>query len=362
MILLFPVINNGCHFFEKQDSSENRKLAEWPQLENSSIDTYVKGLESYLIDHLHIRNNAIRFHNRLNVFVFRSSPSGVKALVGKNNWLYLSGEELKTYAGIELFKEQELIEFKHEILRREKIISGYNAKLIMAFVPNKANVYPEFMPDHLIKSVQYGYGQQMHLYLEKNGIHMIDLYTLLMNNKSNRDIYFKTDNHWNDLGAFIGANAILKEMSSRYPGIQLLDTINFPIRTEKETNGGVAMMLNVEKEVIDFNHSPRPINGFKSVLDKKKKYPVIKNFPFPWEYEQVYQRNNTSLPNVLIIRDSYGKRLLPYLAEQCNNCVAIWDSWNYGLNEEIIKDVKPDFVVYLISESQLKNLMKYAKK
>lgn len=360
-IILFPLINNKIHFFSKLGSSENRRMTQWPVFK-WSVDDYIKGVEGYLIDNLDIRNNAIRFHNRLSVFVFRSSPSPVKALVGKNGWLFMSGEELKTFAGTELFTEAQLNEFKQEIIRRQKVIGSYNAKLLMAIVPNKANVYPEFMPDHLIKNERYGYGEQMTRYLKANGFPVIDLYSILTQNKSGYDIYYRTDDHWNNLGAFIAANSIMEEMHSFYPKIAPLDTIKFPIKKIEKKDGSIALMLNIEKEAVDHNYSPTPKEGFKSVLQKEKRYTVIKEFPFPKEYEQVYYKGDTALPNVLIIRDSYGKALVPYLAEQCNKCVAIWDCWRYGLNEEIIKDSKPDIVIYLICESQLKNLMKHTKK
>lgn len=362
LVMIVPLLNNGVHIFERVSSTENRKLSAWPQFNACSIDEFIKGMENYLIDHLDVRNNAIRFHNKLNVFVFRSSPSPVKALVGKNNWLYLSGEELRTFVGTELFTDNELREFKEEIIKRKKIVASYNAKLIIAIVPNKPNIYPEFMPDHIIKSLSGGYGQQMQSYLKKNGLPVIDLYTTLNENKDHRDIYFKTDNHWNDLGAFVATNAILKVLRTSSPTVKLLDTLDYPVRVEEKKDGCLSKMLNVENEIKDVNHRPYPRANFKSAMEKDKRYPVIKDFAYPWEYEEVYHQQDTSLPRVLVIRDSFGKALLPYLSEQCHICVGIWDAWNYGLNEAIIKDCKPDFVIYLIAESQLKNVMKYATK
>jgi alginate O-acetyltransferase complex protein AlgJ len=354
--ICFPWINKIIPIVKQALSSENRALAKFPMVDTCKLDKIPLYLENYMTDRLSTRNSWIRFYNRLNVFVFRSSPASLKAFVGKNNWLYSSGEDLKTFVGTELFKENELLEFKNEMLRREKIIGSYNAKLLIVIVPNKVNIYPEFMPDHIVKSARYGYGEQLLEYLKTNGLPVVDLYTELKQKKGNGDIYFKTDNHWNDLGAFNATNAILKHMQ-----LELLDTIDYPVKRSKQKGGDIAKILNIENEIGDMNYSPTPKTGFKWALDTAKKYPVTKDFPFPKEFELHYHQNDTTLPDVLLIRDSFGKSLIPYLAERCHNCVAIWDKWQYGLNEAIIKDSKPDLVIYLINESQIKNLMHVRK-
>lgn len=340
--------------------NENRALAKFPLIDTCDSDRLPYYMENYLIDRLSTRNTMIRFYNQLNVFIFKSSPPGVKAFIGKNDWLFLSGEELRTYTGTELFTEVELEEFKTEMLRRQKILASHKAKLLIAIVPNKANVYPEYMPDHIVKAEHYGYGQQLTDHLKKNNLPVIDLYKTLSQNKTSHDIYFKTDNHWNDLGAFIAANCILKEMKIDFPAILLLDTLNYPVKAIKQKGGAIAEMLSIEDQVSDINYSPTPVN-FRSYLNAKKKYEPMINFPYKNEYELTYTQNDTTLPRVLLMRDSFGKRLIPYFSEGCSVCTSIWDDWHYGLNEQILNDTKANFVIYLISESQLKNVMKYRK-
>lgn len=357
--LVLPWLNGSIPILNKVVSTENRALTKFPEIDTCDMDKFPLYLENYLTDQLSTRNNWIRFYNRLNIFVFKSSPVSLKGFVGKNNWLFLAGEELKTYAGTALFSQDELTEFKTEMLRRKKIISAYKAKLLIAIVPNKSNIYPEFMPNYLRQSEHGGYGQQLHRFLKENGLPVIDLYSSLLNNKT-RDVYFKTDNHWNDFGAFIACNEILKQMQSSFASVKLLDTLLHPIKTYQEKPGCIASQLSIEKETSDMNYHPSPILN-KTTLVAKKKYPVMKDFPYGDEYETVYMQSDTTLPKVLLIRDSFGKRLIPYLAEECSKCTAIWDGWHYGLNEDIIKDTKPNFVIYLISESQLKNVMKYQR-
>jgi alginate O-acetyltransferase complex protein AlgJ len=363
ILISFPVLNNWFNIVEEVASTENRRLKSFPDLDSISIEDYPKELEDYLIDHISIRNQMIRFYNKLNIFVFRSSPVVVSAFIGKGGWFYFSGEELKTFIGQELFTEQQLIDFKKELFHRKEIIeTNYKANVFLAIVPNKANIYPEYMPDHLVKSLSGGYGKQAHDYLHTNNFPVIDLFTALTEAKNLGPLYYKTDNHWNDLGGFVAANAILTEFKKVTPTVNNLRLEDYPIKPVKEKAGDIAKMLSIEDEVADSNYIPSRPGGFFSYQKDLKKYGSPKEFPYPWEYEHTRYRDHDSLPTVLIIRDSFGSSPFPYLSEQSKKCTIIFDSWHYGLNEEIISGEKPDIVLYLILESQLKNLMEHARR
>ncbi len=363
VVITFPIINNCLGLVKEEVSAENRSLKQFPKLNKHTYENYLSNVDKYIIDHTTIRNQIIRWYNQLNIFVFRSSPSNVDAFVGKNEWYYFSGEELKTYNGTELFTEQQLVDFKNELQNRQKIIeTKYNAHVFLAIVPNKANIYPECMPDYLVKSTHDGYGKQLLNYLSEQQFPVINLYQPLTEAKNITDVYFKTDNHWNDFGGFVAANAILKEFKKVNTHVNALSLDSFPLQKVVEKAGSVAKMLSIENTLSDVNYIPTKNTGLTSIEKKLNKYKPTEGFPYPEDYEHTRYTTNDSLPVVLIIRDSFGTKLFPYLSEQTKQCTAIFDGWHYGLNEEIIKEEKPDIVLYLILESQLKNLMKYQKK
>ena len=361
LFITFPIINNLANILPDIESSENRKMKSFPMMDTISNESKSKFLEEYLIDHTSVRNRLIKFYNKLNIFVFKSSPVVIKAIVGKNGWYFMAGEELKTYVGTELFTEQELVEFKNEMLRRKKVIEENHAHFLIAIVPNKSNVYSEYMPDHIKRTNQEGYGMQLLDYLKKFDLPVIDLYKPLTEAKVNLDVYYKTDNHWNDYGAFIGSNEILKAFKKYNNNIKLLDQNTYKIKTVIEKPGNIAKMFSLENEITETNYIPISKSGFLSFENKLNKYTPTQGFPYPEEYELTRFSKNNSLPTVLIIRDSFGAKILPYLSEQCKKMVAIYDGWHYGLNEEIIKGEKPDIVLMLIVESNLKNVIKYQK-
>jgi len=362
IFICFPAVNTVINILPDTESSENRRLKKFKEIFEFEAEEVSDFLDQYLIDHLSIRNRMIKFYNQLNIFVFRSSPVSIKAVVGKNGWFFMAGEEIKTYNGTELFSENELMEFKDEMLRRQKIIESYGGKMLFAIVPNKSNIYPEYMPEHIVKANNVGYGKQLLKYLQENNLPVIDLYSPLTEAKKFNETYYHTDNHWNDYGAFVASNVILEEITKYFPGVNVLDLNSYPIKKEKEKPGNIAKMFSIENETVEYNYIPTPEIGFKSTEKKLNKYKAPEGFVYAEEFEFTRYRNNDSLPSVLIIRDSFGKKPFPYIAEQSKKCISIYDAWNYGLNEEIIRGEKPDIVLYLVIESNLKNIMKYRKK
>jgi hypothetical protein len=360
-LICFPIINGFTKILPDIAGTENRKITSFPQPDTSKVENLSKYLEAYLTDNISVRNRMIKLYNKLNIFVFRSSPVSIKAIVGKNGWYFMAGEEIKTYNGTNLFSDPELLAFKNELLRRKKIIEQHHAHFFFAIVPNKSNIYPEYMPDHIIRS-ENGYGKQLLKYLKAESFPIIDLYQPLLNSKKEHELYYQTDNHWNDYGAFIAGNAILKEFHKYNERVQPLDLKIYEPKLVIEKPGNIAKMFSIENERTESNYIPTRKNGLASAEKKLNKYPPTPGFPYPQDYEFTRYITNDSLPCVLIIRDSFGTKIFPYISEQSRKCTAIYDGWEYGLNEPVIAGEKPDIVLLLVVESNLKNILKKTNK
>ena len=91
----------------------------------------------------------------------------------------------------------------------------------------------------------------------------------------------------------------------------------------------------------------------------KRGYLSPKGFPYTDDYEIQMQTGDTTLPNAIIIRDSFTDALLPFLAEGFNRSTFIFDAWEYGNNFNIIEIEKPQIVIYIVLESNLNSLLDY---
>ena len=67
-------------------------------------------------------------------------------------------------------------------------------------------------------------------------------------------------------------------------------------------------------------------------------------------------------PKLMIVSDSFGEYILELLSERFSKSVKIWDNWEYKLNEDIVEKEKPDVMLLVIHEQNLKNLLKHPKR
>jgi alginate O-acetyltransferase complex protein AlgJ len=358
LFISFPILNKFIPILPDAIGNENRRLSSFPKFQKDSLELFSKKLENYLSDHISIRNRFIELYNQLNIFIFHSSPTNIKAFAGKDGQYFLAGEELRAYNGNKSLSKEQLIQLKEKLLERKKMIEANGAKLFIAIVPVKASIYSDKMPEHIIRSESGSMGQQVLAFLKKEDIDVIDLYAPLIEARKKADTYFNTDNHWNDWGAAVAANQVLTEVKKYFKNVALLD-LNRKINKELTPPGNIAKMLSIDKQVLEYNYLPALAFSLQSKQQTINKYKCPDDFAYCQEFQLMRKTKNDSLPTALIIRDSFGERFFPYFSEQCNTCIAIYDAWHYGANEKIIKAEKPDIVLYLILESNLENLLIY---
>ena len=66
---------------------------------------------------------------------------------------------------------------------------------------------------------------------------------------------------------------------------------------------------------------------------------------------------NENLPNCVVFRDSYGVALYEILPERFNN-TSYYYTWGYNFDMSYIKKSNPDYVIYIIAERNLDNVIK----
>ena len=216
------------------------------------------------------------------------------------------------------------------------------------------------MPDGIFRFSKQSWGEQLIEYLQANcDVKPIDLFNVLRAQNDNELNYFKLDNHWTQLGAFYAGNEILKRFREDFPGIALTTLEDYNIeRTEIKTGNILAMISNIGN-FSDYSYRLTPKSGFLAQNVKPVGYPVIKGFPYPWEYESDKEIKGSEKPKILIISDSFGSNLFPFLAEDFRRSVKIFDSWQFKLNEDIVQSEKPDIFLLVVSESIIRSMLNF---
>jgi len=137
----------------------------------------------------------------LDYALFAEGRPGV--VVGRQHWLYTDEEfKVDNDARRELEKNLALIEWAHKELARRGIA------VLVAVVPAKARVYPEFLDRRRPPALHRALYAQVQAALKADGIASADLLTPLEAGKSREPTFLRTDTHWTPFGADLAAQAV----------------------------------------------------------------------------------------------------------------------------------------------------------
>jgi hypothetical protein len=358
-IIFFPVINSRFDLVKDIKSSENRQMSSKPEMIYSHLDIFPEQYEKYYNDNFTIRSFLVKCYNLLNIELFKKSPVPNKVVIGKDKWLFMAGDELDSYAGKNRFEQSELEEFKQELEYRKKYLEQRDCKFYFVVAPVKANIYSEKMPDEVFRFSEQCWGEQLLEFLNENSnVKPIDIYPTLRKNKDKELLYFMIDNHWNQLGAYYSACEILKRIQIDFPEIEIPSLEDYNISKTEKNIGNIQQMLSNINIYRDYSFELKPKKGFQAVDVPPAGYPVVKGFAYPKDYEKDKEIKGSTKPKILIITDSYGVNIFPFLAENFSRSVKIFDAWQYKLNEDIVNSEKSDVVLVIVLESNLRSMLK----
>ena len=364
IILVLPVADTIFHFIPEEKNTENRALKTLPKFNFSFLDKFPVEFDEYYSDNFDFRNQFLAFNSKIKFNMFNIPPVHGKAFIGYDGWMYLVKDEMDLYYGNTLAKSDELERYYDIFNYRKNFLDSIGCKYYVVIAPSKASVYPEFLPLTKRKDVAKTLTDQIVSLLDTvSGLTIIDLRSALINVKSN-DIrmYHKTDNHWNEYGSYIAYEAIMDSLSVDFPNLNPMPVSKFNIETVEVEGMGLTNMMGIYNGVYEDKIMCKPTFKRKSKKGKKRNYPVVHGFPYTSQYEIVYNVANDSLPRMLMIRDSFGATLIPFLSEHFSESVYIFDGWHHWFNEEIVLNEKPDIYIQVVVESFIPNISKSAKK
>ncbi len=165
---------------------------------------WASDFEENFEDSLTIRNQVVGLWGAISYGVFKTGKEN-KVIVGKQGWLY-STEEFENFENAKNAEAR----LYNIIFQTNKLLESHNIKLIIALIPAKARVYPEYIGSaKMPKYRQNLYVDFRENLLEKNII-TPDLSLLFQKRKNNDQLYMQQDTHWTPQGAKIVAEEIAK--------------------------------------------------------------------------------------------------------------------------------------------------------
>ena len=201
------------------------------------------------------RNKLIAFNSELTSLLTGGTyMESTQVLLGKNNWLFykteLDGHPLWDYMGINHFTDDELAAIAANLVSMRDGFNERGVDFYVTALPNKEIIYEEYMPDTVARVDTVSRAEQLADYIWDN-TDLVYVYPkqALLDAKAEGQIYYQTDTHWNQKGAFVGMQQLMHEAY----GVEAknLDSVSFDITSNDLAGdlaviGGVADKYNID--------------------------------------------------------------------------------------------------------------------
>ena len=258
--------------------------------------------------------------------------------------------------------EEQQKKMERALKDKVKFCDNFDVELVYMIVPNQCLIYPETMPDRYERSTaDYTLLDQFTAAAKEAGATVIDLYPIMEEHKADEfKIYHKTDSHWTDYGAYWGYQTLMNEIAKTFP-----DAAPLPIDGNlrfytKEVEAG-DMMTHFEvpnalvsetatfaEWLVDYPNRPNIYVDNRCEIDNH----LVSG-------RQVIDNPNAEgkdLPSAMIIRDSFSFNAFAFFNQSFSRIH--WNStWDYQFKKMDIKKAEVDYLIYLVSEKSLSNIL-----
>jgi hypothetical protein len=295
---------------------------------------------------------------------FNSEPVN-NVYFGKDGWLFYA-ESVPDYQRINLFSDEDLEKIKSNLEEVQAFLAEKDIAFYLIIAPNKNTIYPENMPSNVPRNEGISRLEQLYNYIEENtDIKIIKVRDRLISEKENYQLFYKTDTHWNQEGARIASEELLKAINADFSQVPLLnpDIFNRTLRNSKMKD--LAYMLQKQDEYTEEEYIYTPKVNNITILDKEEPSNSFGEGVFnemndrgdTYQLSHYIKLSNSSVKDGLrlyMIRDSFTVNMLPFLSESFKQCTYVWTS---KFDKKAVLDEEPDVVVYEVVERYLQNLV-----
>ncbi|MEA4959037.1 MAG: DHHW family protein [Anaerolineaceae bacterium] len=268
-----------------------------------------------------------------------------RVLRGDEDWLvYTDENNLDDYQNSFPFSEQELALIQQKIDNLRANLEAQGIRFYVIIPPNKETIYPERVPVEVpILGSESRLGQLV-AYLERNGgTQIIDLRPALRDARTQNQVYFRTDTHWNRMGAYVAYQETASILSADFPAIVPHPLEDFELEV-KPFSGDLSLIagelsLSEESEFLNPRFSGEVTRS--ETVENDTRYLITEN-PHP------------DLPRAVIFRDSFFESVIPLLSNHFSRSV---NAWNFTYDPALVERESPDLVIYECTERYLKFLL-----
>ncbi len=289
------MINNK----NQKQTSEKRNLSTFPKVKNEDGKLNLKfpsEFDLFFSENFKFRENLITINNFITNKVFVTSAED-DVILGENEWLFYE-PTLNDYLARDTLSEDEINKVVTTLELMNENITSKGNKFIFTVAPNKNSIYNEFMPKRYVKISDENNLKMLTEKLQNSNIIYCDLLKLF--NENSEILYHKFDSHWTYKGAFLAYKELLNSMQVKNDKFE-----NIVFSSNKNWDGDLSTMLYPSLKIKDYQ-TDYEYNFSYSYASRFKDFDDI---------EIKTLNENANNQTLIMYRDSFGRALIPYLAE-----------------------------------------------
>lgn len=241
-----------------------------------------------------------------------------QVLLGKEDWLFYKstedGDPISDYQGINHYDEATMQAYADKLTNERNQFTNYGIDFYILSIPNKSSVYPEYMPDTIERKDTTSRTDLLMKYLEENtDLNVVDAKPALVKAKKKKPVYYKSDTHFNQIGAFVTVQALKDKIDGKTDSLK-------DVKFDKVMNnysGDLACLCDMQDT---FNNDTQYQLDAATVNNKIK-----------------------SNKRILVIGDSFSEVMQSIMSQYFAEVKTV-NIWSFELS--LLDEYKPDIVVW----------------
>jgi hypothetical protein len=301
-----------------------------------------------------LRNRLLRVHGGLQQAGLATSRS-MDALQGKDGWLFYTGDDaIAQFRRVQPLDEKQLAAWQAFLETERAWLARQGIDFLVVVAPEKHTVYPEFMPAYLQPARAPSRADQLMAQLSPSSLNVLDLRPALLASKERwpqHAVFYRTDTHWNALGAYAAYEATARRLGEKYSGLQAAPLADFELSFRPGRGGDLARLLGRQTDMSEEHIEFKPLGT--------RAFPAQESIFFrdgagQFQEKIVAQTTGAPLQRAVFFADSFvcDTSYLSFLSQHFNSLTVFRNVDVPHIDRQAVQELQPQLVVLEFAERE----------
>jgi hypothetical protein len=318
------------------------------------VGPWLRELQGHARVSFGLRHQLIGWDARLKRGLGLSESYGSEVTQGREGWLFYRVHRGTHGVRPEVpFPVEELDRWVENLDADRRLVESRGGAFLFLAAPDKQTILPDLLPPELPAAATVSRLDALTARLRARGIAVVDLRPVLRAARepgaafSRWPLYFRTDDHWNDLGALLAGREVLRALQARFPGVQVPADREIDVWTVPTAGGDLARMEGLQEVATDVWVKARVRSG-RCLFEAFD--PVARSPETPTRQAQTLHCPGAPIRRALVQHDSMMVAMLPVLAPAFER--SVW-RLSPSIDPGLLASESPEVVILEVVERTL---------